>query len=165
MGQTTKNSRDIRATPQEIFASFLNPSALEFFQAPGNMTAKVHHFDPRVDGGYEMSLYYPESEKKMKGKTSDKEDRFYAKFVEIIPNKKIVEAIQFETSDAKLAGQMMMEVTFQPIQIGTRVTFLFKNIPKGIKPEDNESGTISSLEKIATYTEARSELAAKISGC
>lgn len=52
-----------------------------------------------------------------------------------------------------------MEVTFAPFEASTRVTFLFKNIPAGIKPEDNEAGTISTLEKLAQYVEDRSELA------
>jgi hypothetical protein len=28
-----------------------------------------------------------------------------------------------------------------------------KNIPQGIRPEDNEAGTISTLEKLADYVE------------
>ena len=46
-----------------------------------------------------------------------------------------------------------MEVRFEPVDNGTKVTFSFKNIPPGIKPEDNEAGTISSLEKLARYVE------------
>ena len=161
MGQTTTNSKDIKATPKEVYNAFINPSALENFQAPGDMTAKVHHFDYKIGGGYQMSLYYPEGEKKMKGKTTDKEDKFYSQFVEIIPNEKLVEVIQFDSAKADFSAQMIMEVTFDPIDIGTRVTFLFKNIPKGIRPEDNEAGTISSLEKLAKYVEERSELTAK----
>ena len=46
-----------------------------------------------------------------------------------------------------------MEVTFEYRDNGTKVTFLFKDIPKGIKPEDNEAGTISTLEKLAHYVE------------
>lgn len=46
-----------------------------------------------------------------------------------------------------------MEINIKPITARTEVTFLFKNIPEGIKPEDNEAGTISSLEKLAYYVE------------
>ena len=48
-----------------------------------------------------MSLFYPDNENAMKGKTSEKEDRFIAKFIELTPSKKIIEAINFETSDSK----------------------------------------------------------------
>jgi hypothetical protein len=48
---------------------------------------------------------------------------------------------------------MIMEVTFEAKNIGTRVTILFKNIPSGIRPEDNEAGTMLTLEKLASYVE------------
>ena len=89
----------------------------------------------------------------MKGKTSAKEDRFSARFIELTPPNKIIEAINFDSSDPNFSGEMIIEVTFEPIHEGTKVTFLFKNIPPGIRPEDNEAGTISSLEKLAQYVE------------
>src|SRR5438874_596200 len=137
MGQTTQNSLDIKATQEEVYNAFINPAALEVWQAPDDMRAKVHSFDLKVGGGYQMSLFYPESEKVMKGKTRAKEDRYTARFVELIPNKKIVEAIQFDTSNPDLAGEMIMEITLAAVDGRTRVTFVFKNIPKGIKPADN----------------------------
>ncbi len=98
-----------------------------------------------------MSLYYPQSEKESHGKTTEKEDRFIVRFVELIPNKKIVQAINFDSNDPAFSGEMTMEVTLEAIENGTRVTFLFTNIPSGIRPEDNEAGTISTLEKLAQY--------------
>ena len=52
---------------------------------------------------------------------------------------------------ATLAG--MMVVIFEDRDGGTKVTILFENIPSGIRPEDNEAGTRSSLEKLARYVE------------
>jgi hypothetical protein len=46
---------------------------------------------------------------------------------------------------------MIMEITLSSAGEATNVTFTFKNIPIGIKPEDNEAGTISSLNKLADY--------------
>lgn len=153
MGQTTKNSKVINATAETIYKAFTDPIALEVWQAPGDMTAKVHNFDLRVGGGYEMSLFYPDSEKVMKGKTRGKEDRFTAKFIELIQNKKIVQTVNFESPNPDFSGEMIIEITFEPIEKGTNVTYFFKNIPKGIRPEDNEAGTISTLEKLAHYVE------------
>jgi uncharacterized protein YndB with AHSA1/START domain len=153
--QTTQNFRDIKATQEEVYNAFIDPKALETWQVPGNMDAIIHHFDLRVGGGYEMSLLYPESEKEMKGKTTDREDKYRARFVELIPNEKIVQSIEFETPDPQFAGEMIMEITFAVVKGGTRVTFLFKNIPKGIKPQDNEAGAISALEKPAKYVETK----------
>ncbi len=33
----------------------------------------------------------------------------------------------------------------------TKVTIVFKNIPAGVDPKDNEAGTAQSLEKLARY--------------
>jgi uncharacterized protein YndB with AHSA1/START domain len=153
VGQTTQNSRYIKASAKTIYDACTNPRALETWQAPGEMIGKVHDFDLREGGGYSMSLFYPDSETGMTGKTSAKEDRFTARFIELTPPGKIIEAINFDSPDPDFSGEMIVEITFEPIDKGTKVTFLFKNIPLGIKPEDNEAGTISSLEKLAQYVE------------
>jgi hypothetical protein len=36
---------------------------------------------------------------------------------------------------------------------GTTVSIFFKDIPSGIRPEDNEVGTQLTLEKLARYIE------------
>jgi uncharacterized protein YndB with AHSA1/START domain len=148
---STVNSKVIQATPEKIYNAFTNPQALQVWMAPGNMTGKVHHWDLRVGGGYEMSLYYAESDTKSKGKTSQKEDRYRARFVELVPFKKIVQAVTFDSNDPAFSGEMIVEVSFAPEASGTKVTFVFSNIPPGIKPEDNEAGTKSTLEKLARY--------------
>jgi len=150
---TTKTSRIIKAPPEAIYRALTDPKALSQWLAPGEMTGKIHDFDLRVGGGYEMSLFYPQSEKENRGKTSAREDRFFARFVEIVPNKKIVEAITFESDDPDFSGQMIMEITLRAVLNGSEITFYFQNIPPGIRPEDNEAGTISSLEKLARYVE------------
>lgn len=151
--QTTTNSRIIKASPAKVFQALTDPKAIEVWQVPGDMTGKVHSYNFEVGGGYEMSLFYPGSEEKTKGKTNEKEDRFTSKFVEIITNKKIVETVVFDSKDPDFQEKMTMEVRLEPIDSSTKVTFIFTNIPKGIKPEDNEAGTISSLEKLADYVE------------
>jgi hypothetical protein len=73
--------------------------------------------------------------------------------VELTPPRKIVEAITFDTVDQALKGEMILEVTLEAKDGGTTVSLFFKNIPSGIRPEDNEAGTQSSLEKLARYVE------------
>jgi uncharacterized protein YndB with AHSA1/START domain len=151
--KTTQNSKDIKATKEALYQAFANPAALAVWLAPGEMTGKIHNFDLRVGGGYQMSLFYPPSEKESRGKTTEKEGRFAAKFLELTPPKKIIQAITFDSPDPAFSGEMIMEVTFEAKSAGTRVTILFKNIPPGIRPEDNEAGTKLSLEKLARYVE------------
>ena len=150
---STRNSKIIKASSEEIYRAFTDPKALEVWLAPGEMTAKVHEFDLRIGGGYQMSLFYPDSDPKARGKTSPREERFNAKFLELTPATRIVEAIRFDATDPAFAGQMFMIVMFQRKGDATEVTILFESLPEGIGKADNEAGTQSSLEKLARYVE------------
>jgi hypothetical protein len=105
-----------------------------------------------------MSLYYPENNMVNKGKSAANEYRYTAAIISLLPFKKIVLAIRFKTEDPDFSGEMIMEVSMTKKEESTDVTFLFKNIPKGITPEDNEKGTILTLEKLATYARDHDEI-------
>lgn len=151
--RVTRDSKIIKASQKDIYNAFINPEALAVWLAPGEMTGKVHHFDPKVGGGYQMSLYYPTSEEHFRGKTAEKEDRFIARFLELKPFEKIVQAINFVSEDPAFQGEMIMDVTLKPESEGTLVSFEFTNIPAGIRLEDNKAGTQSTLKKLALYVE------------
>src|SRR4051794_16391214 len=148
----TRNAKLVQAPPEAIYRAFTDPAALAVWLVPGDMTGEVHRFDYRAGGGYEMSLHYPASETP-RGKTAAREDRYTARFVELTPPSRIVEAITFDSSDPRFIGEMIMEVTLEVADGGTLVTIVFKDIPAGIRPEDNEAGTLSSLEKLARYVQ------------
>lgn len=155
LSASTRNSKLIKVPREAVYRAFTDPAALAVWLAPGDMTGEVHSFDGRVGGGYQMSLYYPSTEETSRGKTSEKEDRFTARFVELVPPEKIVQAITFDSDDPAFSGEMTIEVTLAAKEGGTTVTILFKDIPPGIRPEDNEAGTEMSLEKLARYVESR----------
>ena len=100
-----------------------------------------------------MSLFYPSSGQVYHGKTSDREDRFTARFVELTPPTRIVQAITFNSADPAYSGEMTFVATFEVHDGGTEVTVECKHIPSGIRPEDNQTGCRSSLEKLARYIE------------
>jgi uncharacterized protein YndB with AHSA1/START domain len=150
---STRTSRIIKAPRDALYRAFIDPAALAIWLSPGEMTGKVHEFDGRVGGGYRMSLFYPESELGAPGKTSEREDRFTARFVELTPPARIVEAISFDSADPAFSGEMTMVVTLEDRNGATEVTIMFEHIPPGIRPEDNDAGTRSSLEKLARYVE------------
>lgn len=139
-------------SPREaIYRAFTDPNALQAWQAPGEMTATVHSFDLRPGGGYEMTLRYPESEAGAPGKTTEQEDRYTARFVELDPPARIVQVIVFDSDDPLFAGEMTMTVSLEEVEGGTAVTIAYAGTPPGIRPEDNEAGTRMSLEKLAAY--------------
>jgi uncharacterized protein YndB with AHSA1/START domain len=143
---STRISRIIRASREALYRAFTDPAALAAWLSPGEMTAEVHEFDARVGGGYRMSLFYPSSEQVYRGKMSEREDRFTARFLELTPPTRIVQAVSFDSADPAFSGEMTMVVTLEERDGGTEVTILFEHIPSGIRPEDNEAGTRSSLE-------------------
>ena len=146
---TTTNSKIVQGSQEKVYNAFTQKEALEFWLAPRNMKGKIHDFDLKVGGGYTMSLFYMDS---TEGKTSENEDRFSAKFIELKPNEKIVQTINFQSEKKEFGGEMTMEVQLEPVESNTtKVTIRFKNIPEGIDPKDNETGTEQSLEKLALY--------------
>lgn len=153
MAATTKNSKIIRARREKIYNCFIDKKALEFWLAPNNMIGKIHDFDAKVGGGYGMSLFYLDDG--TRGKTSENEDRFSAKFVELKPYEKIVQTINFQSKENEFIDEMTMEVFLEKSENNsTKVTIVFKNIPIGINPKDNEKGTEQSLKKLAQYVES-----------
>lgn len=79
------------------------------------MTGEIHEFDARVGGGYRMSLFYPPNERSFRGKTSDREDMVDVRFVELAPPRRIVEAVNFVTTDPALLGEMTIVVAFEEV--------------------------------------------------
>ena len=148
---TSRTVRLIKASPDKVYHAFTDPRALEIWMAPGDMQGKIHSFDASVGGGYEMSLYYPKSHSGPKGKTTESEDRYTARFITLQPYKKIVMGIRFDSGSPGFVGEMVMEVQLERQANGTGVTILFTNIPLGVKPEDNEKGTAQSLDKLEKY--------------
>ena len=58
MDRTSINSKEIKADIETVWKAFTEKSALEYWLSPYGMTGKIHNFDLKVGGGYEMSLYY-----------------------------------------------------------------------------------------------------------
>jgi uncharacterized protein YndB with AHSA1/START domain len=146
---TTRTSRIIKASPAALYDAFVDPAALVEWLPPDQMTGVMHEFDGQVGGGYRMSLFYPESEQQHRGKTADREDVVNARFVELLPPRRIVERFSVATADTKLLGEMTLTITFDEVPAGTEVTLLFENLPPGLRPEDNDAGARSSLEQLA----------------
>src|SRR5690606_4786763 len=139
---------------ETVYRAFIDPEALEVWMCPEGMSGKVHEFDCRAGGGYRMSLFYPSDDTRHSGKTTEKEDSYTARYVVLEAPTRIVQMIEFSSPDPAFMGEMRMEVRFADRgQDRTEVTIAFDDIPVGIRPEDNEAGTRSSLENLARYVE------------
>lgn len=148
---TQRMSRVIRAPAEAIYRAIVEPDLLVQWQAPGEMTAQVRPF---ADGsGYEMTLRYPDTDADMIGKSGEREDRYTARYLMREPGRRVVEAIAFETDDPAFSGTMLFTITLEEVVEGTVVTMAYRNLPAGIRPEDNELGTRLSLANLAALVE------------
>jgi uncharacterized protein YndB with AHSA1/START domain len=116
------------------------------------MRGDVHAFDAREGGVFRMSLVY-EGEHPVPGKTSADTDTFQGRFVQLIPCERIVQAVEFDSNDPELAGEMTITWTLEDRSEGTEVGVLCENIPLGVRIEDNETGSRSTLKKLAAFVE------------
>ena len=78
-------SKVIKTSREALYRAFIDPAALVIWLPPEEMTGEIYGFDARVGGEYRMSLFYPSSEQVHRRKTSEREDSFTARFVELSP--------------------------------------------------------------------------------
>jgi uncharacterized protein YndB with AHSA1/START domain len=150
---STRVSRILKAQRKAVYHAFLDPDSVATWLAPNNMKGQIHAFDARVGGTFRMSLTYLDPGHSLGGKTSEDTDTFQGRFVELVPYEKIVEVVEFESPDPAFAGEMRMTVSLADAAEGTEITILCEDIPKGIRPEDNEPGCKESLRKLAALIE------------
>ena len=113
----------------------------------------MHTFDPREGGKFRMSLTYQDPKHSPGGKTSEDTDTFQGRFVELVPYEKIVWVVEFESQDRGFAGEMRITFRLADAEGGTEVVVFCEDIPKGVRPEDNEMGCRSSLQNLAALLE------------
>lgn len=147
----------INAPRGKIYQSFLEPSVLAKWQAPDKMRCQVHHFEAREGGTFRISLTYLDPAHSQAGKTSEGTDTYNGRFVELVPDEKIVQAVRFESQSAEFAGEMRITSSLAEEGKRTRVTILCENIPRGIRREDNELGCWQSLKKLASLVELQTK--------
>lgn len=85
------------------------------------------------------------------GKTTERTDLSAGRFLSLIPGRRIVQPVEFESVEASFAGEVVMTWTFDPLGEGTRVTITAENVPSGISKADHDEGLRSSLENLARY--------------
>lgn len=148
-------TRTIRAPRRRVYQAFVTPEDLAAWLPPGEMTGVIHAFDARPGGGFEMSLFYPETDASGRGKTTAREDRVRTRFVDLAPDERIVKAVTFVSQDAAYEGEMRICVTFADQGEATEVVMAFENLPPGVDPKDNDQGARESLENLARHLEQK----------
>jgi uncharacterized protein YndB with AHSA1/START domain len=148
---TTRVGRRIRAPRATVYRALLDPDAVARWRFPTGMTPTVHEFDAREGGRFRVSLTYDAPTDT--GKTSAQTDTYHGHFVELVPDEKVVEELEFETDAPEHRGVMTMTTTLAAADEETDVLVVHEGIPVGVAPEDNELGTRLALDNLAALVE------------
>src|ERR1700750_796068 len=152
MPRTERASRVIAASPGRVWAALLDPGALLAWLPPGGMTGRFERFDARPGGAYRMGLAFPATSG-APGKTTADSDVVEARFVDIVPGERVIQAVDFVSDDPAYAGTMTMTWAVTAADAGTRVDIVAEDVPDGISAEDHAAGLSSSLTNLAAYVE------------
>ncbi|MDQ2583949.1 SRPBCC family protein [Saccharothrix yanglingensis] len=155
MPRTDTGSRVIAAPPGRVYAALVDPAALETWLPPEGMTGRFDRFDARPGGSYRLVLTYADASA-APGKATADSDVVEARFVDVVPGVRVVQAVEFESADPAYAGTMTMTWEVTPAGAGTRVEIRADDVPDGISAEDHAAGLASSLANLAAYLEAGS---------
>jgi uncharacterized protein YndB with AHSA1/START domain len=116
------------------------------------MTCRVHSLEAREGGAFRISLTYDGPAGT--GKTTTQTDTYFGRFLELVPNERVVEIDEFETANPTLQGEMKITITLSDEAGGTRITGVHEGLPPGVAIEDNELGWRMALDKLAALVEA-----------
>lgn len=145
-------SRVIAAPPGRVWAALVDPEALLAWLPPAGMSGRFERFDARPGGSYRIVLTYLDASG-APGKATADSDVVEARFVEIVPGERIVQAVDFVSGDPAYAGTMIMTWEITAADAGTRVSVIAGDVPDGISAEDHAAGLESSLANLAAHVE------------
>jgi uncharacterized protein YndB with AHSA1/START domain len=150
MPRTDRASRVIDAPVSRVFNALVDRDALETWLPPRGMTARFERFDPTPGGSHRMVLTYADPTASP-GKSSADSDIVEARYVDVVPDERVVQAVDFVSDDPAFAGTMTVTWTVGAVEGGTRVELIADDVPDGISADDHAAGLTSSLENLASY--------------
>ena len=152
MPRTDTASRVIVAPPAAVYSALVDREALMAWLPPRGMTAKFERFDPRPGGSYRLVLTYANTAGSP-GKATADADIVEARYVDLVPDVRVVQAVDFVSDDPAFAGTMTMTWEVTAVDGGTRVDITAANVPDGISEQDHATGLASSLSNLAAHVE------------
>ena len=143
----------MKAPVSRVFESLVNREALETWLPPGDMTGRFERFDPRPGGSYRLVLTYANPEMSQ-AKSTDDSDIIDVRYLDIVPNDRVVQAVDFVSDVPEFAGTMTMTWSVKGEREGTQVEIVAENVPEGISAADHAAGLASSLDNLASFVES-----------
>ncbi len=148
---STRLTWHLRAPRERVYRALTDARAIGRWRVPPAMRSEVHAFDVRVGGAIRVSLTYDDPG--AAGKTGAHTDTYHGRFAELVPNERVVEALEFETDDPALQGTMRVSFELRDEPGGTCLLARHDGVPAGVSPADNEKGWRESLARLAALVE------------
>jgi uncharacterized protein YndB with AHSA1/START domain len=142
----------VKAPRAKVYNALVDANAIAKWKVPRGMTCHVHAFDGREGGTFRISLTYDGPIGV--GKTTARTDTYHGRFVKLVPNERVVEVDEFETTDPALRGEMTITITLTDAEGGTEVVGLHEGLPPGVSVADNEAGWRMALARLGVLVEA-----------
>jgi uncharacterized protein YndB with AHSA1/START domain len=152
---STRISIHVNAPRASVYRAILDARAVAIWMVPDGMTSQVHAFEPREGGSFRISLTYEGATGT--GKTTAHTDTFHGRFVRLVRDEVVVEAVEFETDDPAMQGEMTVTYTLTDADGGTDVLYAHDGLPPGVSPADNDTGSRMALAKLKAFVEASTE--------
>lgn len=148
---TTRTVRHISAPRHLVYEALLDPDAVQWWMVPEGMTSEVHHFEAEEGGVFRISLTYDAMTEA--GKTTVRTDTHHGRFTRLVPDREVVQVVEFETDEPDLQGEMTITYTLTDAGDGTELVGVHEDLPPGIAPEENLAGWRMSFDKLARLVE------------
>jgi len=150
---STRIRRHVGAPRASVYRALLDARAIATWMVPDGMTSQVHLFEPRLGGRFRISLTYDAPTDN--GKTTAQTDTYHGHFVSLVPDREVIEVMEFETADPSMRGEMTVSFRLSDAGTGTDVLAVHDKVPPGVAPTDNETGWRMALDKLAALVEGR----------
>jgi len=117
------------------------------------MSGRFERFDPRPGGSYRLVLTYMDGFSGS-GKATPTSDVIEARFIDVVPDVRVVQAVDFVSDDPAFTGTMTMTWELSSEDDGTRMVICAEGVPAGISAADHVAGMQSSLANLTAYLAA-----------
>jgi uncharacterized protein YndB with AHSA1/START domain len=149
---STRLTRHIAAPRTAVYRALLDAESVREWMVPDGMTSEVHEFEPRIGGRIRISLTYDEPG--AAGKSTAHTDTWHGRFLELVPDERVVHSVEFETDDPGLKGEMTVAMSIADRDGGSELVAVHDGLPAGVSAADNELGWKLSLAKLARLVES-----------
>src|SRR6185369_5668098 len=127
MARSTRIHLHVNAPRASIYRALLDARAVATWMVPDGMTSHVHAFDPREGGAFRISLTYDAPTGT--GKTTAQTDTYHGRFVRLVPDRQVVEVVEFETDDPAMRGEMTITIDLADAEGGTELAAVHAGLP------------------------------------